>query len=193
VRTSKVGAWIAIATAAAFAACGDDDDTTVNGGGPPRPAELTAAWQGEWDLAFVLTECGSGDTLLAAGDTPVLCEGDDITAPFAPWEVSCEGTVTDTRIDVDCDTLLTEGPCQIRTEINWTITRTGDTLAGTATVMIIGTGPGDCDSTICADLVMSGTRIGDDGGLCAVTTALQPWRISEKLAGVIRRPSWTSP
>ncbi len=192
-RTSRVLALVAIAAAAAFAACGDDDGTTTSNGAPPRPAELTAAWQGEWDLEFLLTEGGSGDTLLASGDTPILCEGDDITAPFAPWEVSCEGTVTDTRVDVDCDTLFTEGPCQIRMDIDWSITRTGDTFTGTAQVVITGTGPGDCDSTICADLEMSGTRIGDDGGLCAVTTALRPWRIGEEIAGVIRRMSWMTP
>jgi hypothetical protein len=182
-----------IVAAAAFAACGDDDDTTVNGGGPPRPAELTAAWQGEWDLAFVATVCGETDTVLAEGGTEFLCEGDEITAPFLPWEISCEGTVTDTRVDVECDTTYTIGPCRVSATVDWTITRTGDDFAGTAMVELMATGGCEPDTTICLDIEFTGTRIGDGSLGCTVTTGLRPWPVGERVAGVIRRWYWATP
>ncbi len=183
---------VVIAAATAFAACDGDDGTSLGGGGTSQPAELTAAWEGEWDLEVVGVTCGTTDTLLYSSGAEFLCDGDDIRVPFLPWEFSCEGTVSDTRIDVECDSAITIGPCRLTVTVDWIITRAGDDLSGTAQVMFVPSALCDPDTTLCMDVEFTGTRIGDGSAGCVVASALRPWRIGQRV-GIVRRPSWDTP
>lgn len=166
-RTSMMFGF-AIVLIAALIACDDDEDSPTGGGTPKGPAVVTAGWQGDWDITLLATPCDAPDTLLFEQDVASICEGDTLTAPFSPFDIVCEGTVTDTRIDVDCDDVMMEGPCRMEVDTDWTMMRTGDEFTGLARVEMTGTGGCNPDTVICVEFNFSGTRIGDGSASCTV-------------------------
>ena len=144
----------------AFFACDDDDDNfPLDGGG--QPATIPAAWQGEWNITTLAQTCDQPDTLLLSESVEFLCDGEPLSTRFLPIELECEGTVTDTRVDVECDFDGSEGSCRLRVNVDWTMTRSGDEFAGTARVNWVASGGCDPDTTLCVDFTFTGTRIGD--------------------------------
>ncbi len=167
-KTSMIVGF-AFVVVAALIACDDDDDSPTGGGAPKGAAVVPAAWQGEWEITLLATPCNETDTLLFfPNDVAFICEGDTLTAPFSPFDIACEGTVTDTRIDIDCDDVLMEGPCRIEVDTDWTMTRNGDEFTGLARVDINATGGCEPDTMICVEFNFAGTRVGDGVAECSV-------------------------
>src|SRR5262245_31234888 len=170
-----------------LSACDDDEDSPTGGGTTKGPAVVPAAWQGDWDLTLLATACGTTDTLMFVQDVGSICEGDTLTAPFTPFDVPCKGTVTDTRIDVDCDDVIMEGPCRVEVDTDWTMTRNGDDLTGRPRVEITGTGGCTPDTVICVDFNFAGTRVGDGSASCAVASQRLLRSLRETANAVIPR------
>jgi len=157
------------ALALGLAACGDDD--SPSGGGDPvdRTAYLNSAWQGVWQLDVLATTCTGEDTLINEIDTQVFCEGDHIQ--FGPFdiEVVCDGSVTNTVVNVQCDTTFVSEGCTVHMETDLDLVRDDDTFSGTAISTLEVTG---CafDTTACVEFNVVAVRIGD-GSLECVTAA----------------------
>ena len=146
-------------TGAFLLACDDHDDSLFEG--EPGPVLVPAAWQGEWNVTTLERLCDEPDTLSLHEDVQFLCEGETLTTRFIPLGLECEGTATDTRIDVECDFDGSEGPCRLTINVDWTMTRSGDDFTGTARVHWVSSGGCDPDTTLCVDYTLTGTRIGD--------------------------------
>ncbi len=135
--------------------CGDDDEGT----GPSGPVVLPAAWAGIWEIETIEHDCGSDVIDHQATVVDTLCAGEEIS--FAPDDedslaVSCEGSVTDTAVQVTCTSSLElEGETYSIT-IEVTINRSGDTMTGTVRFTVR-----QGDTTVeCFEEEMTGTRLG---------------------------------
>lgn len=166
----RLRTWAALLVLAGFAGfvaigCGGDDDPAAPGGGNPE-LDLPAAWAGIWSVQTITRDCETHEVLSDDTEADTLCAGEDVSSfeEEAAGAV-CEGTVTDTAIDVSCTSTFTFESVTFTAAFTLDATRNGDSFQGSgrATVMQAGfvvecfdvelvatrTGPAppDCDGT----------------------------------------------
>ena len=167
------GAVMVSALALGLAACGDDDSPSGGGGPVDRTAYLTTAWQGIWQLDVLATSCTGEDTLINEVTVQVFCAGDPIQ--FGPFDidVTCEGSVTNTTINVRCDTTFVSEGCNVSMQTEFDLVRDDDTFSGTATSNLNVTG---CafDTTACVEFNVTAVRVNDGSFECATAATSRP-------------------
>jgi hypothetical protein len=150
--------------------CGSDDGSNTEIGDNPTPVAgnivFTSAWKGEWQMTIVFEDCADGDTLNIDNIVDVICAGDTLDLQLTDLAEDCSGTMTDTRLMVNCTYQFTDGGCTVDVVLTLEIERQGDTLVGSGQWSATATGL--CPTYIdgCEDLVISGTRLQKNPAEC---------------------------
>ena len=153
-----------------IAACGGDGGTGTETGDNPAPVAgnivFTNAWKGEWSMTIVFQDCADGNTLNIDEIVDVICDGDTLDLQLTALAEDCSGTMTDTRLMVDCTYQFTDAGCTVDVALTLDIERQGDNLVGSGQWSATTTGL--CPTYIegCEDLVISGTRIQTNPAEC---------------------------
>lgn len=166
-----------------LAACGSDS-TTPNGSLNSNPVNgnivFTGPWTGEWNVVIVFKDCASGDTLNIEDITDVICDGDTLDIGLSAILEDCGGTITDTRLMVDCQYEFKAGSCTVTVSATLDIERQGDQLMGTGQWSVVTTGA--CATPYldgCENIEISGIRINSSPAECAPP---QPLSLIERFA-----------
>jgi hypothetical protein len=154
------GAVVLALTAILVGGCGDDDDDTAGPG--DVGASIPAEWAGSWSIRTIERACGSSEVVSDETETETLCAGEPISfgEDEDPSEIDCEGTITDTTIDVTCTSTATfEGSTVVAT-FELDATRSGDSFIATGHF----TATVDGELVECGDAEITATRIGPPVG-----------------------------
>lgn len=153
------------------ASCGSDSGTGGGAAGNSTPVSgnvvFTSPWKGEWNIVIVFKDCASGDTLNIEDITDVICDGDTLDIGLTDLFEDCDGTITDTRIMVDCTYQFIVGGCTIDVAATLDIERQGDQIMGTGQWSV--TTSGTCLPLYiegCEDIEISGMRIDPNPADC---------------------------
>ena len=97
----------------------------------PAAAQTTSfpsSWEGIWNMTTTLKDCDTGTVLNTSTAPDTICAGQS----FGSSEFVCNGTITDTSIDVTCTAISEVYPgCTVSITMVSTGTRSGNTFQGT--------------------------------------------------------------
>jgi hypothetical protein len=144
--------WVASAGVIGVVSTADAGDFTI-----------PAAWEGVWNISEVERECGTTGGF-PSQEPDTLCAGDPV---FDEPLLNCTGTITDTNVDISCETSESTGfpdfpDCMVTFSFSLVANRTGDSYTATNTLGITYT---DCPGLLedeCTELVTTGTRTAAD-------------------------------
>ena len=180
--TSIVLCAVLMASATLLGSCGDDGGTggSTGTGGSPVSGNIvfTDSWKGEWNIVITFRQCVSQDTLEIEDITDVVCAGDTLDLQLSDLLDDCTGTITDTRVMVDCAYSFSDAGCDVDLAFTLELERQGNSLSGMG--QWSATASGTCPAYVsgCEEFVISGTRIDTDPSECASPL---PLNVSDRL------------
>lgn len=121
------------------------------------------AWAGLWeDQDSVFTGCTVETFQSTSTDQGVLCSGDLLEPDTTKVVYSCEGTVTDTSVDITCTGSFDTEGCIATFSIRTVGTRSGNTSYTVSTVRVSYAPPESCFGIPdqCTRIVTHSTRLG---------------------------------
>ena len=154
--------------------CGDDDDDDGDGGGN---SEVPEAWGGVWSITTTNKDCVTHEVIDTDTSDEVFCPGEPITFDEGGEEITCDGTVTDTTIDVTCTNTFTIEGVEYVVTVTLQATRTGDTFVGTGHLTVTSGG----DQISCQDFDLEASRTGPAPSDCASTRSFVENRVDQLL------------
>ena len=134
-----------------------------------------ASWAGIWQFDSVEKDCVSGTVTATYSDTDSLCTGEPSTFVEDGTVLDRTGTINDTSMNVDCSTMMIEGPCTATFFYSVQATRNGDSVSGTETFSITysGCAPGPIDE--CSEVDLTGTRTDPEPADCNTPVLPVSW------------------
>jgi len=91
---------------------------------------LTDGWAGEWNVLFTFRDCNTGNIVVVEDVVDVICPGDTLQLDFTGLLSSCEGIISDSRLDTNCEYEFVVGGCTVRVSFALDLERTGDGITG---------------------------------------------------------------
>jgi hypothetical protein len=130
---------------------------------------FTPAWEGEWNVVLSFKECGSQQTPDIEDITNVICAGDTLDLRLTDLLDDCTGTMSDTRLMVDCTYAFYDAGCSVTLDFTLDLERQGDALMGSG--QWSATALGNCASFYqggCEEFEITGTWLDADPSDCNV-------------------------
>jgi hypothetical protein len=136
--------------------CGGDDGDD-NPGGPN--GDVPEEWVGIWLQTITLTDCDTQQEY-SYTDTLTICpDAEDYEDDTSG--VDCDYTWDGDEMSVECTYQDTFGTCLGQNSIQWHGQVSGTSFTAEGTIEVVYTGV-ECElDTVCTEMVLSGTRIGD--------------------------------
>ena len=140
--------------------------------------QVPAAWAGVWEVTDVERDCETLELVETTTGNDTLCAGDliDLTDD-GTFEIDCNGTVTDTHVDIECTGSSEEAGCTGTFSLDLEADRDGETFSGTSITSLEFTGEG-CGPFVfgfCQRIETTATRIGPQPAECAVPVETVSW------------------
>lgn len=139
---------------------------------------VPAAWLGIWeDQDSVYSGCTPSVLLNTSTDRDTICINDRIDPDSTIVGYSCEGTVTETSIDLTCTGSVTQEGCTSTFSFHVVGTRTANTAVSVTTVRTSFSPPAACFGLPdqCTRIVTHSTRVGPAPPGCATPVQSTTW------------------
>jgi len=133
-----------------------------------RDLSMPPSWAGEWRITTTYRRGDTGGVWGVDDVTDVIRAGEPLglSALTRGGLASCEGSITDRRLDASCSRQFTDALCHVETAIHVVLDRDGDMLAGSGEAT--GTTSGDCGTlpsgTTRSPFELVGIRLSRDPG-----------------------------
>lgn len=134
-RAQRCLSAITILTLALTLACGESVPPASS---PPHTGNtlidgeilLTDGWAGEWNVLFTFRDCNTGNIVVVEDVVDIICPGDTLQLDFTGLLSSCEGIVSDSRLDTNCEYEFVVGGCTVRVSFALDLERSGAGITG---------------------------------------------------------------
>lgn len=153
------------------------------GGLGTRDIIMPAEWAGIWRNTTELVDCETLVVLNSSTEDDTTCAGDVLSFESPENGYSCTESVNGNTVTVSCTatTPLEEG-CDLLTQFDLTMTRSGDSFEGVQTIVSSTQGEGcTIPFSTCQRFEMSGTRIAPPPESCATAVETSSWSTIKSL------------
>lgn len=178
--SGNAGRWglgVIVAIAGLIVGCSSEPagDTNMNGGtGNEVNGSLVfkKAWEGEWNVVLTFRDCTTLSTIAIDDITDVICAGDTLDLQIGGLLNNCTGTMSDTRVMVDCTYQFADAGCDVTASLTLDMERQGDTITGAGSWSAAVSG--SCAPVYaagCERFDISGTRITKTPSACVTANS----------------------